>query len=230
MDNGPAVMDNGPAATDRVLDEIAQIADALLVRDAELQPTLDAIVAAAARAMPGAVHAGLILLERGRLVPQATAGEPPRRLDLLQRELGDGPCIAAAATQAVISIPDMGRESRWPQFATTACELDVHSMLCMPMTAGGQRMGALSLYCDTPGGLGDPAARLTRMCALLCSWALGEALRADSCAVRSPAATSSGRRRGSSWSATASPLPRRSSICLRRPSPRTSRSATSPCI
>ncbi len=53
------------------------LARALHVRDAQLQPTLDAIVSAAAGALQADRDAGLILLERGKLVPQATSGRAP---------------------------------------------------------------------------------------------------------------------------------------------------------
>src|SRR5258708_11917319 len=45
------------------------------------QPTLDAIVSAAASALSADRDAGLILLERGKLVPQATSGHAPLHLD-----------------------------------------------------------------------------------------------------------------------------------------------------
>ena len=50
------------------------LARALHVRDAQLQPTLDAIVSAAASALNAGRDAGLILLERGKLVPRAATG------------------------------------------------------------------------------------------------------------------------------------------------------------
>jgi putative methionine-R-sulfoxide reductase with GAF domain len=163
----------------QLLDEVTDLADALLVKDAELQPTLDAILSAAARAVPGSAYAGLMVLEQGRLVPKATTGEPPRRLDIVQRELGDGPCVAAAAGQVLVSVPDMDCEVRWPQFAAAACRLNVQSMLCMPLAVGGQRMGALSLYGAQRRAFGEASERLARLCALLCSRALGDALRSD---------------------------------------------------
>ena len=53
------------------------LARALHVRDAQLQPTLDAIVSAAAGALNAGRDAGLILLERGKLVPRAVTGRAP---------------------------------------------------------------------------------------------------------------------------------------------------------
>ena len=65
------------------------LARALHVRDAQLQPTLDAIVSAAAGALNAGRDAGLILLERGKLVPRAVTGRAPLYLDLQQQQAGE---------------------------------------------------------------------------------------------------------------------------------------------
>lgn len=65
---------------------IEVLARALHVRDAQLQPTLDAIVANAAAAHPAARDAGLILLSSGKMIPQATTGRAPQVLDMVQQE------------------------------------------------------------------------------------------------------------------------------------------------
>src|ERR1700760_4400551 len=83
------------------------LARALHVKDARLQPTLDAITAHAATAHPAARDAGLILLQSGRLVPQATTGRAVQRLDRRQQETGEGPCLEAALQQVPICINDL---------------------------------------------------------------------------------------------------------------------------
>src|ERR1700759_4459066 len=75
---------------------LGQLARALHLKNAELQPTLDAIVGNAVGTIAPAQHAGRILLFNGRLLPQAFVGEPPHLLDLLQQKTGIGPCIDAA--------------------------------------------------------------------------------------------------------------------------------------
>ena len=109
-------VDEGVAQTASFL---AVVARALHVRDAQLQPTLDAIVSAAASALNEGRDAGLILLERGTLVPQATTGRAPLDLDL-QQQAGEGPCIEAARRQAVIRIDDTRSDPRWPALMAEA--------------------------------------------------------------------------------------------------------------
>jgi hypothetical protein len=111
------------------------LARALHVRDAQLQPTLDAIVSAAASALNAGRDAGLILLERGKLVPRAATGRAPLYLDLQQQQAGEGPCIESARRQIVIRIDDTRSDPRWPGFMVEAREHGVLSQLAEQMRA-----------------------------------------------------------------------------------------------
>lgn len=91
----------GPSA--RSLDILART---LHVKNAELQPTLQAIAATAVKMLSPALHAGLTIFSRGELTPRASTGEAPLLLDRLQQELGDGPCIKCR--QAPVHFPDRG--------------------------------------------------------------------------------------------------------------------------
>ena len=155
------------------------LARALHVKDARLEPALQAIVSAAVQTVSPAQDAGLILVIRGELVPQATTGRPSQLLDQLQRTLKDGPCISAAEEQALVRVEDMRREDRWPEVAAAARDLGVHSMLCVPLWVHEQRLGALSLYAPQAGAFGDADEPVTRLFATLAALALAEAQRTD---------------------------------------------------
>ena len=155
------------------------LARALHVRDAQLQPTLDAIVSAAAGALQADRDAGLILLERGKLVPQATSGRAPLRLDLHQQQAGEGPCIEAARRQTMIRIDDTRADPRWPRFMAEARTYDVLSQLCIPLWADERGLGTLSLYAAEPFAFTDVDERITTMFATLAALALADALRAE---------------------------------------------------
>lgn len=155
------------------------LARALHVRDAHLQPTLDAIVSAAASALNADRDAGLILLERGKLVPQATSGQAPLHLDLYQQQAGEGPCIEAARRQTVIQVHDTRSDPRWPGFMTAAREHDVLSQLCIPLQADERGLGTLSLYAGKPSAFTDVDERITMMFATMAALALADALRAE---------------------------------------------------
>lgn len=156
---------------------LVQLARALHLKDADLQATLDAIIAHAVDTIDPAEHAGLILVLRGRLVPQATLGEPPHVLDLLQRENGTGPCFDAAREQAVVAIDNTITENRWPGFGEQAAQLGVGSMLCLPLWVDQQRLGTLSLYGEKPDAFAPQHRQLTDLYAAHAAIALADAHR-----------------------------------------------------
>ena len=158
---------------------VETLARALHVKDARLEPTLEAIVANAAAAHPAAREAGLILLVRGRLTPQAVTGRPPQILDLRQRETGEGPCVEAASTQQVVILSDTAADERWPGFCAEAQTCGVGSMLCVPLRAGERNLGALSLYADKPTAFSLRDVRLIELFAALAALALAEAQRTE---------------------------------------------------
>jgi GAF domain-containing protein len=165
--------------TDRILASLDILARALHVKNAELQPTLDAIVSNAVTTVRPARHAGLIVMARGELIPQATTGSPPARLDQLQQESGDGPCVDAAQQQAVIRIEDTRYERRWPGFCAEAADLGVRSMLCVPLRVDQRCLGTLSLYAEDPSAFRDHHERTTALLATLAALALAGAQQAD---------------------------------------------------
>ena len=154
---------------------LEHLARGLHLKNAQLQPTLDAIVSQAVDVVGPAEHAGLILILAGRLVPQATQGEPPRQLDELQRQLGSGPCIHAAVTQSVVRLDDTGEASPWPEFAQAAARLGIASVLCAPLWVHDRQLGTLSLYGLKPYGFDTNDLRICELLGTHAALALAEA-------------------------------------------------------
>jgi len=165
--------------SDQAFRSLDILARALHVKNAELEPALQAIVDTAVGTLGTAQHAGLITVSRGLLVPQATTGRPPQLLDQLQQKLSDGPCITAAVQQAPVRIVDMSRESRWQEFAVEAEALGVCSMLCVPLQVHEQCLGTLSLYSEHISAFTGHEERVTALFATLAAIALAEAQRTD---------------------------------------------------
>ena len=165
--------------TGRTAESLEILARALHVKDAELQPTLQAIVSAAVSMLSPAQHAGLTIFSRGELIPRAATGEPPLLLDHLQQKLGDGPCINAAKHQCVFRIEDTREDLRWPEFNTAAAQLNVRSMLCVPLWIDERGLGALSLYAEQATAFNDLHERVTILLATFAAIALAEAQHAD---------------------------------------------------
>jgi GAF domain-containing protein len=165
--------------TGRSAESLEILARALHVRNAELEPTLEAIASTAVTMLSPARYAALTILSRGELIPRASTGEPPLLLDRLQQKLGDGPCIHAAKHQLVFRIDDTGEDGRWPEFCAEAARLEVRSMLCVPLWIDERGLGALSLYADQVAAFSDPHERVAVLLATFAALALAEAQRAD---------------------------------------------------
>jgi GAF domain-containing protein len=165
--------------TGRTAESLEILARALHVKDAKLQPTLQAIAATAVSMLSPVRHAGLTIFSGGELIPRASTGYPPLLLDRLQQKLGDGPCINAARHQCTFRIEDTRRDQRWPEFAAEAARLNVRSMLCVPLWAHERCLGALSLYADQAAAFTDLHERVTTLLATFAALALAEAQRAE---------------------------------------------------
>jgi GAF domain-containing protein len=158
---------------------IEVLARALHAETAQLQPTLDVIVANAAAAYPVAQDAGLILYARGKLVPQAATGRAPQVLDLKQQQDQDGPCIHAAREQVVVQISDTKLDERWPRFSAAAQGCGVRSLLCVPLWVSERSMGALTLYSGQATAFSQGDTQLIGLFAALAALALAEAQRTE---------------------------------------------------
>jgi GAF domain-containing protein len=165
--------------TGRSAESLEIMARALHVKNAELQPTLEAIASTAVTMLSPARHAALTVLARGELIPRASTGEPPLLLDRLQQRLGDGPCVNAAKRQSVFRIDDTREDLRWPEFCAEAARLNVRSMLCVPLWIDERGLGALSLYADQAAAFSESHERITILLATFAALALAEAQRAD---------------------------------------------------
>lgn len=164
---------------DAQFDTLKVLSRALHVKEADLPQTLEAVLRSATSVIRCAGHAGLNLLVRDRLEPQATVGAAPPRLDALQRRTGVGPCVDASRDQRVIGVADMTRERRWPEFASAATELGVHSMLCVPLWVDERQLGSLSLYSATSAAFAAADRQLADLYAAHAAVALADAQRAD---------------------------------------------------
>jgi putative methionine-R-sulfoxide reductase with GAF domain len=112
--------------------------------------TLHAILASATHVVSGARWAGISLINGKRVTAEASTDPIVGKLDELQNELGDGPCLTALRDQHTVHIADMSTETRWPQFARQARELGAHSQLSFHLFVRSDNLGALNLFGAEP--------------------------------------------------------------------------------
>jgi transcriptional regulator with GAF, ATPase, and Fis domain len=111
------------------------------------QDTLDGIVASAVDTVPGARHAGLMVVERrGRIETRAVTGRLVCDVDQVQYDTDEGPCLDAIFHHRTVRLVDIAAERRWPEFARRTRALGVRSMLSVRLFVRRDTLGALNLY------------------------------------------------------------------------------------
>jgi hypothetical protein len=132
----------------RLLAEVARS----LQSEASSKDTMALAVALAVDVIDDAEDAAISLISRSHTVdtPAATS-ERALRVDQIQYELKQGPCLSAIWDEEVVSCPNLEAEDRWGLWAPrTVRETEIRSMLSFRMFTQKDRVGALSLYSAHP--------------------------------------------------------------------------------
>lgn len=106
-----------------------------------------------AREQLDADHAGITLLRSGARLQTVAPTDPlVEQADLLQYELGEGPCHDSTWEGETFISQDLSTEPRWPLWAPKAVALGIGSALGAQLVdkAGDRRLGSLNLYWTRP--------------------------------------------------------------------------------
>lgn len=141
-----------------VLSEFART----LLTDFPIQAILEHLVERIVVLLP--IDAAGVTLIRPSQAPRyvAASDESALRFERLQTELGQGPCLAAFESGDAVAVPDLRSASRFPQFAPAAVAAGLAAVFTFPLRHGPGRLGALDLYRQTPGALGDREMRVAQ--------------------------------------------------------------------
>lgn len=147
-------MDSEAGPTVGVSARLAQIARQLRVAGEDQTSAMERIAQAAVEAIDGAEDASVTLVSaRGVLTTPVAVGDLARQCDRLQQQLGQGPCLdAAAGLETVVWVNDMATETRWPEFAHAAADLGIAAMACFTLSVSEDgSLGALNVHSTAPG-------------------------------------------------------------------------------
>ncbi len=128
---------------------------------------LQRLAATAAEIAPGCGCGIIVEGADGDL--RSAAGSDPRteRLEALQIELGEGPCLLAFELGEPIWSPDLRTDERFPGFGAAAAAAGMAAVLSMPMALDGRTIGAYNLFNDTPREFDEDIVLATRVLAAL---------------------------------------------------------------
>ncbi|GAA4776293.1 GAF and ANTAR domain-containing protein [Actinomycetospora chlora] len=132
----------------------------------DMEQTLTEIVTAAVETIPGVDAGGISVTQDGEILSRHPTHPAITKLDRLQAELAEGPCITAIEEppdDGIVVADDLdGADGeRWPRFAPQAVEAGYHSMMSTQLSHEPGRMrAALNLYAGGPASF-DADARVT---------------------------------------------------------------------
>lgn len=120
-------------------------------------PDPERITKLAAKAVPHSAHCGVTLL-RGRSRPTAVAAtdELPPRVDEMQYETGEGPCLSASEDNDTYWVDDLTIDQQWPIFARRCvAETEVRSMFSIQLHLQGDDRAAINFYGQKAGAFDE---------------------------------------------------------------------------
>lgn len=118
-----------------------------LQHESGTQPTLDKGVKVAMEIVEGCELAGISVMHPDRIDTPAGSEEALMKLDALQYEIGEGPCLDALREHETVNSRDLSKDQRWPEWGSrVAEELGVRSVLSYRLFTTNDTLGALNLY------------------------------------------------------------------------------------
>ena len=128
----------------------------------DLEETLRQIVVSAVQTVPGVDAGSISMTQDGRVETRHPTSAEIGKLDQVQSELHEGPCIDAIEepppSGLVVAHDFAGADAeRWPRFAPRAVEAGFRALMSTQLSADGRMRAALNLYSATPDAFDDDA-------------------------------------------------------------------------
>ena len=143
-----------------------------------LDPEL--VVAFAARSLPHTQHCALTLLRPDQPPRTLSAtDELARRVDEVQYDRGEGPCLDASVGDSVVLSSDLAVDERWPVFGPECVrETGVRSMLSVRLALGGPDRAAVNFYSRSVDAFTDFDVHVASVIAPFAALTVEQSLRA----------------------------------------------------
>lgn len=124
----------------------------ILVFDKPLDGTAQDVADLARSSLDHCDGVGMQLVDRNGLGARVFTDTRSSRLDALQDELDDGPCVECLRTGELYDLEPVTSDERWPSFGPSARAAGLIACLALPLIADGRLIGTLNLYAWPVGG------------------------------------------------------------------------------
>lgn len=158
----------------QLLSTFRALADVVYSGDS-YETVYERLCAAAVELVDGCDHASLMEQRGGQAVTLAASDDVALQVDDLERDVGSGPCLDAMDDSQPDHhcAPDLRQESRWEDLAKRVLgETSVRGMGGFRIRYAHGRLGALNVFSDEPGALGQDSLDQALMLAAFASVAL----------------------------------------------------------
>ena len=152
-------------------------------RETDLAAALAKVADLAKGTISGADEVSITLVGAGGAHTAAYTGERAVTVDEWQYQQGHGPCLAAAAANITVTVPDMAGESRWPDWADRAIDAGIHSCMSIGLPLHECVRGAVNVYATEPHAFDDDAVVLAETFGGYAAVAMANAHRSDGTAL-----------------------------------------------
>jgi GAF domain-containing protein len=144
----------------------------------DVDATVRLIVTLAVEHLEHCEAAAISLVQRGTIISSVATDPRAERLDRIQVEVREGPCIDTIAEHEVFTTGDVQRDQRWPRFAARAhSETGIRSIASLRLFRNDETMGALNLYATQADAFDDTDVALAMVFAAHAAMALSGAQR-----------------------------------------------------
>jgi GAF domain-containing protein len=133
--------------------EFKELQEALL-NTSSVEQFLHEMAVLAARLVGGGLSCGMTMQSNGQPETVACSDPVAARVDQVQYELDNGPCLHAMRAGHLVRIEDTQDKALWPEFERRAASHGIRSCLALPLYADGRSVGALNLYAREAAAFG----------------------------------------------------------------------------
>ena len=143
----------------------------------DVNELLELICLAAIDAVRGAEYAGITLADRhGKLETTAATHPLVHRVDALQYEFKQGPCVDAVQGRWQPRSDDLRVDVRWPKYGPVAAELGIVSQMGIELFDEPGLIAGLNLYASTVAAFDDDTVEAALLFAIQATHTLGRVM------------------------------------------------------
>lgn len=155
-------------------DQLARIIEQLSAEPEEAY-TLQQVVDQAVANVPGCHMCSVFVRRHGLVEAAAQTDAAASRVDDLQFQFDEGPCLTVLTEHEIATVRDTHQERRWPRWSAGARAEGVRSSLSVRLTAVAPYFACLNMYSHDEDGFDDDAIDRAVVYARLASVALEQA-------------------------------------------------------